>query len=246
MYRKYLPWHISKEHLYKKDIDRFSKDLDTISLLNWNVHKKNHTYRWVSDFFEILNRYEPDIITFQEYKKVNYRSIIDHDSRYNYIFLPNISLFKRKTGLITASKFKIIDSKFKLSKGVEPVVKTPKSILLARYKISDQKVISVVNVHMINFVKISLFKEQLEQLNSLLKDIDTPIILSGDFNTWSKKRLNLLNRLCEGLGLKRVDFKRSFINLDHIYFRGLKLKEYQLLGYKSSDHKGMFVSFDIF
>ncbi len=246
MYRKALPWYLEKAKITKKEIDDIKEDFNEFSILNWNVHKNNHSYKWLYDFRYILSKFKPDLIAFQEYKKINYKSIIDKDDKFNYLFMPNISLNKSQSGLISASKMRLLDCRSEFSRGVEPIFKTPKGFIYSRYSLNKVVSLSIINVHMINFVKFSKFKEQLDQIYSVIRDIKEPMVLIGDFNTWSKKRALFLNHIAKELGMLKVDFGKQFIELDHIFYRGLELKNSIILkDIKSSDHKPMVVRFMI-
>jgi len=75
--------------------------------------------------------------------------------------------------------------------------------------------------------------------------------LTGDFNTWSLKRMRILQSMVEDMGLKVVPFEvstkqRRFLKypLDHVFYRGLSVDESLLLSdVNSSDHAPMVVRF---
>jgi len=77
------------------------------------------------------------------------------------------------------------------------------------------------------------------------------LVIGGDFNTWNKKRINLLFDLAKKLKLKKVEFssennKKNIFKqpLDHIFYRGLRLKNSVILDFcKSSDHKPLIAAF---
>ena len=109
----------------------------------------------------------------------------------------------------------------------------------------------MINVHMINFVKIKKFLAQVEQIEFALAKDESPLILSGDFNTWNKKRMQIIERLTRKYGLQSVDFagnrhqKAPFpYPLDHIFYKKLKLQKAEVLPeIVTSDHKPLLVSF---
>jgi endonuclease/exonuclease/phosphatase (EEP) superfamily protein YafD len=103
---------------------------------------------------------------------------------------------------------------------------------------------------MINFVYGKKYLAQLKQLEFLCQD-HHKIVLTGDFNTWSKKRMNSLVSLTKSLGLDQVNFKmdghkKRYLPypLDHIFYKNLNLESTKILqSVKTSDHKPIIVSF---
>jgi endonuclease/exonuclease/phosphatase (EEP) superfamily protein YafD len=47
------------------------------------------------------------------------------------------------------------------------------------------------------------------------------MIWAGDFNTWSRGRMEFLMNIAEKLGLEKIDFSYDprFLKLDHILYR---------------------------
>ncbi len=219
----------------------------TITLLNWNVHKNNHHYKWLRDFADILHRYNPNLIAFQEYQTMSRRSILDKNEEFGYGFFPNISYKQHMYGLLTASKSTIYAYDSLFSKDVEPLIKTPKVSFVSQHRMCNGENLTVINVHMINFVKIDKYIAQLGQIERVCQEKKGALILTGDFNTWSQKRMRLLMQMRQEVGLESVTFekayhRKSFIAspLDHIFYRGLRQVDSGILeSVKSSDHKPM-------
>ncbi len=253
MYREYLPWHIKDTQRQVTIKNRANKKIldEKITLLNWNVHKNNHSLEWLQDFSKILNSYDPSIILFQEYQKMNHQSILDKRDEYGYGFFPNFMWKDNLYGLINAAKGDIIDYNAYTTKEVEPIIKTPKITLQTKYTLQNGKSLYVTNVHMINFVKIKKFLKQIEQIEELSLSCDDAMILCGDFNTWNKKRMTILEKLIYKCGFEAVKFednkhlKQPFpFPLDHVFFKGLTFKNSQVIHeINSSDHKPMLIEF---
>ncbi len=252
MYRKLLPWYIDqdKHTLVIKKVQKRFLDKDSIRLLNWNVHKNNHSYRWLQDFRHILQNFSPNFISFQEYQTVSKKSVLENHKEYGYGFFPNIEMQSKKYGLINASTCEIYYSNQAVSEHVEPLIKVPKISLLTQYDITKDEKLTLINTHMINFVYKKKYLSQLGQLETLCANHDK-IILTGDFNTWNAKRMYNLQSLVKTLDLKQVDFKFSQHKkrylpypLDHVFYKGLILDSSQILqNIKSSDHKPIIVNF---
>ena len=222
----------------------------TLRLLNWNVHKKSHNHIWLRDFKILLERYHPHLISFQEYAKINARSIIDKRKAYSYTFMPNIHFRRVQYGLLNASTLPLLHTHALYSDDCEPLIKTPKATLIHHYKAVSDREVTLVNVHMINFVKLARFRAQLKQIEEACSRIEGAMILSGDFNTWSPKRRYYLERLVALLDLQPVIFAHTKPSLkprlDHIFYRGVTLKDADILTeFNSSDHKPMVATFSL-
>ncbi|MEQ9561307.1 MAG: hypothetical protein RLN69_02210, partial [Woeseiaceae bacterium] len=107
----------------------------------------------------------------------------------------------------------------------------------------------VVNIHAVNFsMGLGAFQGQFDQVRDVLETHDGPIILSGDFNTWRKKRTEFVDTLALDLGLVALEFPedhrvtRFGRHLDHIYVRGLSSIESTTAVVDSSDHNPMSVT----
>jgi endonuclease/exonuclease/phosphatase (EEP) superfamily protein YafD len=108
----------------------------------------------------------------------------------------------------------------------------------------------VVNIHAINFTfGIVAFGEQLERIRPLLAAHPGPMILSGDFNTWRRRRSDILDAFANDFNLTPVEFdddhRKMFFGqpLDHIYVRGLRIGESDTRQLNSSDHNPLLVEF---
>ncbi|MEA3230673.1 MAG: endonuclease/exonuclease/phosphatase family protein, partial [Thermodesulfobacteriota bacterium] len=127
----------------------------------------------------------------------------------------------------------------------------PKTILISKYIIarSIDKLI-VANIHGINIsLGIGAYQKQLDGLQNILKKHVGPLILAGDFNSWSKERTAIMTRLAENLSLQVLAFNdedRTTIfggPVDHILYRGLKPLTYEVHPVSSSDHNPITVTF---
>jgi endonuclease/exonuclease/phosphatase (EEP) superfamily protein YafD len=103
----------------------------------------------------------------------------------------------------------------------------------------------VVNVHGINFVTAKKFGEEMERIYQEIKNLPSPLVLSGDFNTWTDERIQILQEYATKLGLSEAQFipdqRLRFRGnvLDHFYhtndlrINSAKSEE----SYQGSDHK---------
>jgi endonuclease/exonuclease/phosphatase (EEP) superfamily protein YafD len=134
------------------------------------------------------------------------------------------------TGVCTVSSIRAIKTQFLLSRYFEPVTKTPKMAMCTYYPIvgpdcSPDHALLVLNSHAINFRLRRPFLDQMLQFEGQLRHHRGPIILVGDFNTWEKGRVRILEAVAHRLGLAHVRFPAGIKSvgrheLDRVYVRG--------------------------
>ncbi len=135
----------------------------------------------------------------------------------------------------------------------EPWLQLPKSGLYARYDLSNGQQLAVINIHAVNFtLGTKDFLRQIEALKQAVTEHQGPLIVAGDFNTWSQARTEKLASLMAELQLQQVAFEQDkrkvFVNglpLDHIFYRGLQLHAAQAVETQASDHNPMLVNFSL-
>lgn len=232
---------------------------NNISLLNWNIQKKNRDYIWGVEFKSLIEKYEPEIILLQECQFQKGLENILHFEHYGFIFAPNfMDIFRnRHSGVLTASSTNHQCVTVIKSHAFEPLIKVPKIFLSTTYAVENISTeLLVLNIHAINFVGFWKFISQVQQLEYSIRSHDGPVILSGDFNTWNKKRTNILDKILTDCGLEKVQFHeehkkniKKFLfshPLDHIYYKGLEIEaQPEALKTKSSDHNPLLVKFKL-
>lgn len=151
------------------------------------------------------------------------------------------------TGVCTVSSVRSIKTLFVLSRYFEPVTRTPKMAMCTYYPIENAECTStqsllVLNSHGINFRLRRPFLDQMLQFEERLRHHQGPIILVGDFNTWERGRVRILEAVTHGIGLSRVAFppgikKVSGHELDRVYVRGGEAIDQQVfVDRRASDH----------
>ncbi len=230
-----------------------------ISLLNWNIQKKNKDPLWETEFKELIEKYTPEVILLQECQFQKGLETILHFEHYGFIFAPNFSdtFTSRHSGVLTASTANHRSVSVIRSHAFEPVIKVPKIFLSTTYALhNSSQTLLVLNIHAINFVGYWKFISQVQQLEYSIRSHEGPVILSGDFNTWNKKRSRILDQILSACGLEKVQFneqdakniKKFLFNtaLDHIYYKGLNIeRSAQALKTQSSDHNPLLVQFKL-
>lgn len=136
---------------------------------------------------------------------------------------------------------------------MEPWLRLPKSGIYARYPLSNGQVLAVVNLHAVNFTYgTDEYQVQLKALASELSQHTGPIIVAGDFNSWSEERMTVMKQVLTSLSLSEVQFSPdhrvrfiSGLPLDHVFYRGLKLENAKAPESDASDHNPLLLSFSL-
>lgn len=153
------------------------------------------------------------------------------------------------TGIATGCRVKPVISDFR-DDIKEPFLGIPKMIMSSLINIEDTQLL-VINVHAINFKGIKTFRKNLQHALTLLSEYKGPLIIAGDFNTWSRRRLFEIKSMASKLKMREVkfhpDLRSTFFGktVDYIFYRGLKLKKAEILPVTTSDHNPMFADFEL-
>jgi len=224
---------------------------NTFSILVWNIHKENQSDIFAKSFYHLIKRYPSDILLLQEVKYPKKEKFFFH--HYSYAFAGNIETKRTLFGVLTASKCSFFNNKTILSEQKELGFSSHKSYLLTQHKLNDDTTLTILNLHAINFVKSKTFASELHKLKQILKQLKGPLIVAGDFNSWSKKRHKILSSFQRELALEKLtltqekNIKRFFWHtLDHIYYRGIYPKQALAIDTKDiSDHNPLYASFEL-
>ena len=232
-----------------------------ITLVSWNVQKGRDS-RFPEDLGLLLEQYRPDIVFLQEARidLLQGKEMGGYFANsWKYPWPGGATI-----GVVTLSKLEPIRVQHVPSKYLEFFVTTPKASLITEYLLPKGKRLLAVNAHLLTFERWGTmkFRSQLDELQSIIANHSGPVIVAGDFNTWNRKRLGLVQKLGENLGLKEVvdfppgrttgDLQSSLFNwifginkdlpLDRVYHRGFWAHFPRLLSYESSDHRPILVN----
>ena len=216
------------------------------SLLSWNIQKENRG-GWESDFVRLSQN--ADILVIQEaFLSEKLRRLLSLRPYYWHL-VTAFEYQQVKTGVLTAAT---VEPDFVCPLRVtEPLIRFPKTVLITRYPlVNTHHSLMIANIHMINFAPhLAAFHDQARQMTEILVNHQGPMILSGDFNTWSEERLVIIEDMAGRLKLKSADFKPELARkvfgytVDRVYYRGLKLEESLVIEVTSSDHNPLLVRF---
>jgi len=224
----------------------------TFSLLVWNVHKENMSPIFQKQLHTILKQHPSDFLLFQEYKHPKKYPCSLY--AYSYALASNIETPNNFFGVMTASKVRFTSINRTISHKKElGNIATHKSLLITSHLLTDHKPLHIVNLHAINFVSLKSFSIELEKIEQVLQGYQGAIIIAGDFNNWSQKRVERLHCFQNTLTLKKAaivqehHIKQVFSKpLDHIFYRGVTLLEAEAIDTKKvSDHNPIFARFTI-
>jgi endonuclease/exonuclease/phosphatase (EEP) superfamily protein YafD len=226
-----------------------SKRLDgSFTLLSWNMNKltlDKHAAHYSKKVFE---EESVDIIALQEAK-------VEQDMHMLYTFpsvmSPNIQTGKKLYGVQTASNHSFKAYEQHITDTRESFFATRKSALVTFHYFDDDSHVTVINIHAINFVMHGQYKKELLRIVERIRDIEGPMILCGDFNSWNKKRYETMMEFTKDLGLTQVMFDskryiKSFNRqpLDYVFYRGLSIESQKVLDISTiSDHNPLIVRF---
>lgn len=211
-------------------------------LITWNVHKGQDT-GWQEDL-ERLSK-QADFVLLQE--------ATQHQNLSTFSTTLFVSSFSFNELLSGVKIFTQTQPEWYCGGGVaEPLVQIPKVASVMSFPLEKGDSLLLINVHLINFEwGISAYQTQLEQLFSFVENHQGPIIISGDFNAWNERRLNLANNLMQKYGLDSValsqDERVRFLGypLDYIFTRDVKVVRATSEVVTSSDHNPLLMEFEL-
>ncbi|PJC86547.1 hypothetical protein CSW98_10105 [Vibrio sp. HA2012] len=229
----------------------FSPVLDnhgTLSVLVWNIYKENRS-GW-QETLERLSR-NAQLLLLQEGSLNEEFSAWIEDNHWQAAHTSAFNAFGVSAGVLNLSR--TAPQRVCAYTQTEPWLRLPKSALYARYSLSDGQTLAVINIHAVNFtLGVKEYSEQLEALREAVSGHSGPLIVAGDFNSWSSHRMNVLQHHMQQLGLDEVSFhpdNREEIltgyKLDHLFFRGLTPIKAEAPVTDASDHNPMSVHFVI-
>ncbi|MNJ92634.1 hypothetical protein D3C87_103080 [compost metagenome] len=216
-------------------------------LFVWNIKKAEAKDAWAKDFEHFTAK--SDVVLIQEAMIDSYMpNVVTRQQNFCWNFAASfIDKDQEISGVMNGSHVLPLSAQFLRSPGREPVIKTPKMVLVHEYAIANAaETLLVANIHGLNFTADALNREQIEQVKAVLAKHKGPLIFAGDFNSWNSNRLSYLDEILGSIGMSKVSFeddKRTF-KLDHIYVRGLGVMKTTLhRDIKTSDHSPISASF---
>ena len=226
------------------------------TFITWNISKNDARNNEVK---RLIRQYRPDILCLQE---ATSRTCEQLQHRFYCHFAPSWKVANRDihNGVLTASRHKLQNPARFESTDREFVFATTKAAMVSTIAVDDAADLMVINVHMLNFVGLGAFNDQLKEIFQHARAHTGPMIWCGDFNTWNSARLKAVHQYAARLGMvEALAYHKSggtpsawtllvdpFIEihqgalLDRIFCRGFEVLECKRLsGFASSDHPPM-------
>ncbi len=233
------------------------------SLLCWNVEKGQN-----EDLFtrlqSLADELEPDLIFLQEAHLT-----ISRVDGYGGIFAPGWSYpwpGGRAIGVAILSRSEPVSFEKLPTRDREFGVTAPKVSLAQIWDLPGADTLLIINIHGLVFEsgqRLAGFRRQLDVIEGVVAGHDGPVLLAGDFNTWSGYRLGYVREMAERLRLNEIDefegtrprttadlgseaSNTSFgvnpdLPLDHVFVRQLDVVEARVLDETVSDHMPLFI-----
>ncbi len=223
---------------------------DPFSLICWNLHKEDFSTFHPRNIEQLLNIEEMHILSLQEAR------INENQGTFfglPFSMAPNIETPNNVYGALTASAYQHHTYHQFLTTSRELGFATHKPAIITQHPLNDGQILTHVNIHAINFVPHYVFKKELQLLIHKIEELEGPLIISGDFNTWNKARVTTLAKTVNKLGLTKVDYPDirpiKTLNrqpLDHIFYRNLTLKNSRAITVPHiSDHNPIIAEFSL-
>lgn len=210
-----------------------------LRVLSWNLHK-NGDPGWDAD----LARFAAvsDLLLIQEAALSPGLQRALHDAGYEWLLANSFMLHDHATGVLSAARVRPAGAC--VQRSFEPLLRLPKSAVITRYEMTGaSQTLAVANLHAVNFtLGLRAYRAQLEAIARELADHRGPVIVAGDLNTWSAKRLEVVRDVMQRLGLVSVlpgiDTRSRFLGhqVDYMFVRGLELVSAEAPEVESSDH----------
>lgn len=227
-----------------QDQDVVSLDSSNIQLMNWNI-QKGKQLGWESDLRSLGS--DSQLVLMQE-ASLNPEMISAERLASYWSFAPGYKEDTVTTGVLTLSSIEPL-THCNLTDW-EPWLRSPKATSITEYALTGtEQTLVVVNIHAINFtLGVKPYGKQLDRITEALRDHNGPLIVSGDFNSWRKSRVALLDAMVAELQLNALDYgddQRIEVfghRIDHVYVRGLEALSTTSTAVSSSDHNPINVS----
>jgi endonuclease/exonuclease/phosphatase (EEP) superfamily protein YafD len=211
----------------------------TLRVLSWNLHK-NDDPGWDADLARFAA--DSDLLLIQEAALTAGLQRVLQDAGYAWLLASSFELNGHETGVLNAARARPASAC--VQRFFEPLLQLPKSAVISRYEVKGTaQLLAVANVHSINFtLGLGDYRAQLEAIARELADHPGPVIFAGDFNSWSRERLDVVDDVMRGMGLSpvlpSVDTRSRFLGrqVDHVFVRGLEVVHAAAPEVDSSDH----------
>jgi endonuclease/exonuclease/phosphatase (EEP) superfamily protein YafD len=224
-------------------------DPHAIRLATWNLHKESDP-GWQTDLTRLIG--ESDVVLLQEAGvSPQLRGVVE-DQGFSWLLSSAFEYRGYEYGVLTATR--VPPASACTLRAYEPLLRIPKAALITHYRLAGREAtLAVVNLHAINFtLGTGAYHAQLEAVADALAQHRGPIVVGGDFNTWSDARAAEVRALAARLSLTPValdvDHRTRFMGghvFDFVYARGVNVLAASAWSVTSSDHNPVLVDFRV-
>jgi endonuclease/exonuclease/phosphatase (EEP) superfamily protein YafD len=240
-------WQVSADCTYLPTTTSLDSNGE-LNLLVWNIYKQNRD-NWQHVLSELSR--DSQLILLQEASQTEALVSWAELGGWYSDAVQAFTVFGRSAGVNNLARSTAL--KRCPAATTEPWLRLPKSGLYALYSLSDGSRLAVLNLHAVNFAfGTTEYRQQITALADFTARHKGPLILAGDFNSWSEARMAVLDEVVSRLGLIAATFspdqRTRFVNglpLDHLFYRGLVLKTAEASETDASDHNPLRVRFEL-
>ena len=223
-------------------------DANGFTIVNWNLLKGSRPH-WGADLANLLA--DADILLLQEARLSAKLAHLMADRGADWDLAPAFFFRRDPVGVLTAAQ--ITPVMRCMARTPEPLLRVPKSMLITRYPLAGGGApLAVVNLHSVNFAwGTASYQKLWQEVARILAPHTGPLIVAGDFNTWSAARMAVVADTMARLNLRAVTFRNDTRStfwgriVDHIYYRGLTQMESAVGNVTTSDHHPLVVKFKV-
>ncbi len=208
-------------------------------MASWNIHKENDR-GWDEELARLAHA--NDVVLLQEVSLQDSLQEILQSAGLQWILASSFMIDTADVGVLTATR--VVPVAHCTQRAVEPIMRIPKSAVISWLPLTgNRQTLVIANVHAINFtLTLDAYRAQLDALAAVLQDHRGPILLAGDFNTWSEGRQAILRDVAVRLHLVETAFsddaRTRFFgrHVDHVFVRGMDVVTAGVTPVESSDH----------
>lgn len=214
-------------------------DPERFRVLTWNVQKGDGV-GWLVDLAGFGA--DHDLVLIQEARLSDPMRRVLRERDLHWALAGAFRFRNVDTGVLTATRTSVLGAC--MLRATEPLTRIPKAVVVTSHPfLGSSQSLLVANVHAVNFtLGTSRLRAQLEAVATILAVHDGPVILAGDFNTWSAARRRAVDAVARSLDLTALslepDDRSRFLGeaVDQIYYRGLIPGAAMAVPVTSSDH----------
>ena len=213
---------------------------------SWNWHKCTHPH-WAQDFTALCRQCDLFLAQEARLSPSTCQLLAQSNMQWNAAISFLSPVKHIPTGL--AAGCRVAAQEITCQSGArEPIVRIPKMMMKLMYPLAKAQLL-VLHLHAINFTGTAPFELTLQKAAQFIAPFQGPVLLAGDFNTWSQKRIDLLRQLAAKLQLQEVlfspDLRTRYLKhpVDYLFTRGLDTLNAKVLTLSSSDHHPLLATF---